>query len=53
MQANSKKLVAFTFSIGFPFKIDESENDHFQIRNISNFKSEEELVKIISQFYAS
>lgn len=44
----SKKLLAFTYSVGLPFSI---EDQRLQIRNISNFKSEEEIVKNLRFFY--
>lgn len=53
MQATSKKLLAFTFSVGLPFKKEENKGDLLQIINISNFKSEEELGKSLGAFYES
>ena len=44
----SKKLLAFTFSVGIPFIIDDPS---LLQRNISNFKSEEEIEKNLRIFY--
>ena len=49
-EASSRKIFALTYSLGLPYKI---ESDKYVVRNISNFKSEEDLIKNLKAFYES
>lgn len=52
----SAKILVFTFSPGIPFAIVDREGNadpRLSIRNISNFKSEEEMSKVLQSYYES
>lgn len=43
-------MLIYTYSLGFPY---QNHDQRLNIRNITTFKSEEDLVKILKTFYES
>jgi hypothetical protein len=45
--------LALTYTLGFDLSISEKSNGKINFRSISNFKSEQEIIKQLHQFYES
>ena len=49
----AQKVLALTYTLGFDISISENSDGRINFRSISNFKSEQEIVKQLHQFYES